>query len=147
MGEERTTLLMKYLAVIALVAMFAWFVTQSDPSGPQLSGWSQLQVTITNPLGSLNHDFSMTLKSCDWVDLPCHVGNIAGVFIGLGSGFVAIVGWVITTLISVGGGLFGVMTLTFVPALPMAVQVILWVFVAPFWILFIMTVFGVLRGN
>lgn len=144
--------LMAYMAVIATVAMVAWGITQWDPSGPQLVGWSALQGVMSNPLGTLGA-FSenwANQRTCSGEPLGvigCWFNNLVNLLVGVATGLVSVLMWIIGTLITVGTALFGVMTLTFSPPLPVFVQVALWLFTAPFWILVVLRILTLLRGD
>jgi len=137
---SETSALMSYLGAVVLVAVFCIFYTSADPTGPQLAGWSGLQAVMTNPLGSLNLGQTACTDPDPFTTVACWLGNLV-------NGLVGSIIWVANTLIAVGAGLFGIMTLQFVPALPWEGQVLVLLFVGPFWALLILTVLHLLRGN
>ncbi len=143
---SETPLLLSYITILAIVAVFSYSVALTVPGAPQPVGWSGL-VGVPNTLSTLTASLSLGQHECGGWEVGCWISNGVNAFVGLATGGWAIVVWLITTLITVGVALFGVATLTFDPPLPLMLQVFLWIVSVPFWLLVTFTVLSFVRGN
>ncbi len=140
-----------YLGIVALVAALTIAMgTPSlggDPATPQLVGWSGLQSTLTNPLGSLAIPSPPADPGCSGFDIGCQIGRIGSMIFWPIQTLGAVIIWLFTTLINLGAGMFGILTLTFAPALPIYIQAPIWALTVPMTFFFLMTVIAYIRGN
>lgn len=141
--------MLRMVSMIAVVGIFVYAVTLDDPTAPQFVGWDAFITRVTTPLSGFTafQGNWANQHDCPGWDIGCGVGNLGNFIAGIGINLVAVGTWFFALALDISVGLFGILTLTFNPPLPTIVQVLLWVFVAPFWFMVAMWFISTVRGN
>jgi hypothetical protein len=156
MGD--TAMLVRYVGIVAIVAVFSLSLFSWDESTPTVAGWTVLQTTLNtqNPESGFPQFQTVDpfyLDYCGPFDLPCHTGNIAKPFTYIGnliwqalSWFFLSIAWLFGLIFAFFGALLGGATLTF-DGMPIEVQSILWIVILPFFTLIIFAILRLVRGS
>ena len=153
-----TNLAMRYVGLVALIAVFSVSMISWDASAPQVNGWASLQAAISSdPWANVTWpdwgdytNYSSTNETgdeCGW-DLGCvfnailtWMSNAVNWFFGAVSWLIDTIGtlfififeglaWIANVVVSFFGSLFQTASLTYAD-MPSAVQSVMWVIIAP----------------
>jgi hypothetical protein len=147
----------KYVAIVSLVAIFCLFLVDWDDSAPTVAGWGNLQATLSDDPetgfpepGTVNPP---VVADCAWWDVACYTGNLAGSVLYIGGLMFVTVGWILAVMgwffllvWNLFAALFGSVTLT-TAGMPTEVQILLWVFIAPFAVMLLLFIIRLVRGS
>ena len=152
-----TSLIMRYVGLIALVAVVAVSVNEWDSSTPLVSGWAGLQDTVSDDPETGFPQFATITPpqnvGCAAWDILCNAGNLGGAVMYIGallgesvSLLVRILAWFFSLVFNFFAALFGSATLTY-DGMPSGIQSLMWILIAPFFALLIFTIIKLVRGN
>jgi hypothetical protein len=159
---EDSNLIIKFVGIVSLVAVFAVVLNQWDSGSAQVDGWEDLKTNLTtDPFTNLtsmpNWPQWNTTGNCQWWDIIClglaAMSYIAGVLVYIAT-VVWIIGealwlgfiWFILLIVSFFSSLFTVATLTF-SGFPVEIQTILWVIILPMLVLVVVVIIRFIRGQ
>lgn len=148
--------IVKYVAVVSIVAIFAVAIGDWDATAPQVSGWTDFQDALSTDPDPQNdslviENFTIPDDCLDpgfFPDLGCIFWPVAwfanttfSVIVWLAEGAI----WIANLVVSFFGALFGSATLTF-NDMPPAIQALMWVFTLPMLAMVIISIMRFVRG-
>lgn len=159
---EDSNLIIKFVGIVSVVAVFAVVLNQWDNNSAQVDGFQELKdVLSTDPFTNLTSmpDWPQwnTTSNCAWWDIVClglaAMSYIAGVLVyfanilwiigqALWAGFL----WFITLIVAFFSSLFTVATLAF-DGFPVEIQTILWIVILPMLVLVVIVIIRFIRGQ
>jgi hypothetical protein len=151
-------MVVRFVAIVAIVATFTIFLADWDVDSPTVSGYADLRDTVdtTNP----NSGFPQfpviqapQSGACDWWNVACVGADLGAsvVYIGVilwssvSFGFLALA-WFFGLVFSLFAVLLTSASLT-MAGMPTEIQTLLWILVLPFLVLLILAVLRFFRGN
>lgn len=159
---EDSNLIIKFVGIVSVVAVFAVLLNQWDGNSAQVDGFQELKDALSaDPFANLPPmpnwpEFNAT-GECEWWDIICLGINalawIAGVLIYIGN-VLWIIGaaiwdalrWFIELIIAFFSSLFTTATLAF-SGFPPEIQTILWIVILPMLVLVVIVIIRFIRGQ
>lgn len=147
----------RYVGIVALVAVFCIFLVSWDSSAATVAGWDGLQSSLSNdPENGFPEPGTVAppvTADCPWWDVGCFTGNVAGsvlyigglLFVTVGWGLAAI-GWFFLLIWNLFAALFGSVTLT-LDGMPSDIQLLMWILIAPLAVMLLLFIIRLVRGN
>ena len=150
-------MVVRYVGIVAIVAVFCIFLFTWDESAPVVAGWTDLSnVASSDPDTGFPQAISIMPPEtgiCEWWDVGCYTGNLAGALLYIGAvigstigWFFAVIGWFFMLVFAFFSALFGSVTLT-MDGMPPDIQTLMLVIVIPLAVMLILFIIRLVRGN
>lgn len=152
-----SSMLIKFVSLVALIAMFSIFLVQWDSNAPVVGGYSQVSATLSgDPRSGFpfpNTPSAPQTGSCQWWEITCIGADLASSVVYVGALIWFSLVWFFTAILWFFSLVFGLFTALISSAsltmngMPPMIQTLLWVLVIPFLLLLLLSALRFFRGN